>query len=66
MKTRNPDLAESFLRQLTGEDVAVAPLREALEAERQVRDAGYRQCPSWQEVWAGKRPEQPTETEPGD
>ena len=45
MKTRNPDLAEAFLWQLIGEDRTVAGLEEELEAEKEVRDAEYTQCP---------------------
>ena len=66
MKTRNPELAEDLLRQLRREEETVAAVAQALEAEQQVRDAGYRECPSWDELWAGKRPEQVTETEPGE
>ena len=66
MKERNPDLADGFLRQLAGEEPVVAALQAAREAEREVRAAGYTQCPTWDEVWQGRRPEHNTEAEPGE
>ena len=66
MRARNADLAGGFLEQLKGEAAVVLALAATLEAEALVRGSGYRQCPDWDAVWNGARPQQTTEAEPGE
>ena len=66
IRSRNSDLARGMLEQLEGRAEATPSVKAALEAQRHVQAAGYRQCPNWQEVWDGKRPEQVPEAEPGE
>ena len=41
-------------------------LQAAKAAKQQVREAGFEECPSWQDLWNGKRPPKPLRAEPGD
>ena len=65
MRARNPDLAAEYLAQLKKERPQSKCLQAATQAQEALETAGY-QTPQWDLVWNGVRPEQVTESEPGE
>ena len=67
MAARCPTLAEKLLLELEKEDSRVASTQAATEAKQRLLAEGYHDCPSWREVYHGKRPPEPKErAEPGE
>ena len=65
LRARNPEAAQRLYEQLRGERPATASVAAVLEAQRLLEANGF-DCPDWQLVWNGARPEQVTEQEPGE
>ena len=65
MRAQNPDLAAKYLAQLKKERPQSKCLQAATQAQEALGTAGY-QTPQWDLVWNGVRPEQVTESEPGE
>ena len=65
LRTRNPEAAQRLYEQLRGERPATASVAAVREAQRLLEANGF-DCPDWQLVWNGARPEQVTEQEPGE
>ena len=65
MRARNPDLAAEYFAQLKGEVPPTECLRAVTEAQVTLDNAGF-VMPAWDSVWNGARPEQVTESEPGE
>ena len=67
IRQRNTQLGERFLNALNmvGDDPN-SPMSAASRAQALLIREGFRECPSWQELWEGARPPQPEATEPGE
>ena len=66
MRTRNAAMARKILEQLQGEARPNPCVEEARKARTRLQAAGWDNCPDWQEVWDGRRPENVEDAEPGE
>ena len=66
LKDRCPVLAQRLLEQLEGTSQATASVTSANKARRTLLREGYEECPSWTDVWEGRRPENTSRSEPGE
>ena len=65
IRARHPEVAERLYQQLQGNRVATPSVAAVHEAQRHLAEKGY-QCPEWDLVWNGARPDQGSELEPGE
>ena len=65
IRARHPEVAERLYQQLQGNRVATPSVAAVQEAQRHLAEKGY-QCPEWDLVWNGARPDQGSELEPGE
>ena len=66
MKQRCPILAARFLAELESNNGPTSCLMAAKEARSTLERVGYKECPTWLEIWNGVRPEQMTIKDPGE
>ena len=66
LQVKNEAKQLKFRLKLTSRGPTAASSREARAARDELVDKGYAECPTWQEVLAGKRPPAPEAAEPGE
>jgi hypothetical protein len=66
IQARHPNLAQLFVRALEGGSAAEPCLQELLQSRAQLVWEGFEDCPTWPQLAAGRRPQQPENAEPGE
>ena len=66
IQKRYPQMSQDFIYHLLNPETAPASLAEATHARVILMSSGYVDCPPWQEIANGLRPEMVLDTEPGE
>ncbi len=67
VKARHPQTASLLLDQLKlGADSQAPSIQAATASRRLLMSEGFQQCPTWEQLFEGQRPDPPTSVEPGD